>query len=163
MCDSVGALRCSRGARVEAGYVAPLPGQDDAAPRLVMFANNNRGELEQAGGISAYLTESAERPTSGYVLYPGEAAKKERVDPLHHYAGIDGGGFMGNTMGLDRKDEKLYRDEGLAHVRSQGPKIRGGRLGTGGDRDVPEQAVKREISLIELAKERAIRERVEAL
>jgi hypothetical protein len=151
---------------VPAGYVAPLPGQNDDAPRLIQFANVNRGELEQSGGLNSYLEKGPSGGAAGksFVLYPGDGGRNavggggadaKVSNPLHHFAGIAEGGFMGATMALDRKDEHLHADASLAHERSVGPKMRGGRIGMGGDREVPEQAIKRETSLIGLKKERA--------
>lgn len=140
-------------AQAPQGFVAPLPGQNDDAPREVRFANVLRGEIESKGGLIAFLEKSDDVAT-GYVLYPGELAKRNKDDPLHHYTSM-GEGFMGQSMDVHRLDSLAYNDPTLKHEREKdAPKLYGGRVGKGGDRDVPETAVQREISLVELQRER---------
>lgn len=140
-------------AQAPEGFVAPLPGQNDDAPREVRFANVLRGEIESKGGLIAFLEKSDDVAT-GYVLYPGELAKRNKDDPLHHYTSM-GEGFMGQSMDVHRLDSLAYNDPTLKHERDKdAPKLYGGRVGKGGDREVPETAVQREISLVGLQRER---------
>ena len=140
-------------AQAPQGFVAPLPGQNDEAPREVRFANVLRGEIESKGGLIAFL-EKTDDVATGYVLYPGELAKRNKEDPLHHYTSM-GEGFMGQSMDVHRLDSLAYNDPTLKHEREKdAPKLYAGRVGKGGDREVPELAVQREISLVGLQRER---------
>lgn len=103
---------------VPEGFVAPLPGQNDDAPRQVLFGGqHNRGMLEKNGGLSGWLQKAAQVDSNmeGYVLYPGEAARRGATDPLHHYSTI--GSERGNAFSLDIIKSKSIADDDLQHNR----------------------------------------------
>ena len=103
---------------VPEGFVAPLPGQNDDAPRQVLFGGlHNKGMLEKSGGLAGWLQKAqhVEAGMDGYVLYPGEAAKRGATDPLHHYSTI--GSEKGNAFSLDIIKSKDIAADDIQHVR----------------------------------------------
>jgi hypothetical protein len=109
------------------GYVAPLPGQNDDAPRQVLSGGeHNKGVLEKNGGITGWLQNAADAE-DGYVLYPGEGMKRKKADPLHHYSTI--GAERGTAFNLDIGKNSGVNPAGIEHIR-EGQKMVGGRLVT---------------------------------